>query len=544
MIRIRSLLDRSQPGLTVRACPDDLDRWIRWARVIEDADVLGQLTGGELVVTGGRWRCTVSDGDRYVCALATRGVAALVMAPQSEAGIPDDVVAACERWRVVLLELSPDATCEAAAEAANALIMEARCSDLVRSLQRERAFLSAIGTEHGPRAVLDVLAAHCGVPIWLISRGAVFCPTGQRQPPMAHVRAVVEKHAAGGNAIAVSMPDGTEASAFAAPSPQPGTSPVGRLVCEMPAEKVPVELRLAIDQTLTFLAVELSLVSAGRAARRPCGAEFVGRLSSGVATPDELEAWARAVGVDLRGHVVCLVVRVPDAKDHEIAEVAAALEDLADSVGAASIVVTEGEEVGVFVFSREVDGRETDRAIALAQMLIGTEMRHGGVAFGTSSVIAKETADVVRALIDARQVCRLNLLHEAVPGPAPPPAGAPPLSAMLLCDHERARAALQAAMLEPLLAYDAAHGSELVHTLDVFLSTSGQWTASASQLGVHVNTLRYRLARIEKLTGRDLAWMGDRVDFFIALRARDAERAQGGTGSRTSRVVAASEAPA
>jgi sugar diacid utilization regulator len=36
---------------------------------------------------------------------------------------------------------------------------------------------------------------------------------------------------------------------------------------------------------------------------------------------------------------------------------------------------------------------------------------------------------------------------------------------------------------------------------------------------VHVNTLRHRLARVERLTGRSLSSMEDRVDFFIALRA-------------------------
>jgi DNA-binding PucR family transcriptional regulator len=36
---------------------------------------------------------------------------------------------------------------------------------------------------------------------------------------------------------------------------------------------------------------------------------------------------------------------------------------------------------------------------------------------------------------------------------------------------------------------------------------------------VHVNTVRYRIRRVEDLTGRDLSTMTDRVDFFLALRA-------------------------
>ncbi|MFI7640209.1 helix-turn-helix domain-containing protein [Nonomuraea sp. NPDC049400] len=47
---------------------------------------------------------------------------------------------------------------------------------------------------------------------------------------------------------------------------------------------------------------------------------------------------------------------------------------------------------------------------------------------------------------------------------------------------------------------------------------AGSRNASAQQLHVHVNPVRYRIRRIEELTGRNLATMADRVDFFLALR--------------------------
>ena len=39
----------------------------------------------------------------------------------------------------------------------------------------------------------------------------------------------------------------------------------------------------------------------------------------------------------------------------------------------------------------------------------------------------------------------------------------------------------------------------------------------AEDLHIHVNTLRYRLQRIEQMTGRDLGNLDTRVDFFLAL---------------------------
>ena len=73
-------------------------------------------------------------------------------------------------------------------------------------------------------------------------------------------------------------------------------------------------------------------------------------------------------------------------------------------------------------------------------------------------------------------------------------------------------------LLGPLRDYDDRHNAELVTTLRSFLACDGSWSACASLLFVHVNTVRYRISRVEALTGRDLSALADRVDFFLALR--------------------------
>lgn len=73
-------------------------------------------------------------------------------------------------------------------------------------------------------------------------------------------------------------------------------------------------------------------------------------------------------------------------------------------------------------------------------------------------------------------------------------------------------------LLGPLLDYDRQHSAELVPTLRSFLACDGSWSACASRMYVHVNTVRYRIGRIESLTGRNLSALPDRVDFFLALR--------------------------
>jgi PucR family transcriptional regulator, purine catabolism regulatory protein len=80
----------------------------------------------------------------------------------------------------------------------------------------------------------------------------------------------------------------------------------------------------------------------------------------------------------------------------------------------------------------------------------------------------------------------------------------------------------QEVLVRPLEEHDARRRTELVRTLELFLGSGGRYQQTADELHLHVNTLRQRLARIEKLTGRTLDSMDDRVDLWIALRSRTA----------------------
>ncbi len=77
------------------------------------------------------------------------------------------------------------------------------------------------------------------------------------------------------------------------------------------------------------------------------------------------------------------------------------------------------------------------------------------------------------------------------------------------------------AMLAPLDAYDRDHNGELAASLQAFLQHNARWETAAGQLYVHRHTLRYRMRKVEELTGRDLTSSFDRMEFWLALRARD-----------------------
>jgi DNA-binding PucR family transcriptional regulator len=103
-------------------------------------------------------------------------------------------------------------------------------------------------------------------------------------------------------------------------------------------------------------------------------------------------------------------------------------------------------------------------------------------------------------------------------GPATGARPEPPVHELLASVPAPVLRSFRDRLLGPLREYDDRHNAELLATLRSFLACDGSWSACASLMYVHVNTVRYRISRVEALTGRDLSALADRVDFFLALR--------------------------
>jgi purine catabolism regulator len=76
-------------------------------------------------------------------------------------------------------------------------------------------------------------------------------------------------------------------------------------------------------------------------------------------------------------------------------------------------------------------------------------------------------------------------------------------------------------VLGPLEDASGEYGDELIRSLESFIEQNGQWEKAARELFCHRHTLRYRIRRVEQLTGRDLSSARDRIEFWLALRARE-----------------------
>ncbi|WP_323959206.1 PucR family transcriptional regulator [Arthrobacter sp. JZ12] len=95
------------------------------------------------------------------------------------------------------------------------------------------------------------------------------------------------------------------------------------------------------------------------------------------------------------------------------------------------------------------------------------------------------------------------------------------LTSLLMASEDVPLADLAAEALDPVAAFDARHGAELMLTLEKYLALNGSVAAVADALELHRNTVRYRLQQIVELTGYDPTTTADRVHLYLALNVRN-----------------------
>ncbi|WP_411757733.1 PucR family transcriptional regulator [Streptomyces venezuelae] len=91
------------------------------------------------------------------------------------------------------------------------------------------------------------------------------------------------------------------------------------------------------------------------------------------------------------------------------------------------------------------------------------------------------------------------------------------LGKLMACIPVDVRNVYRDTVLGPLLGAGRGPGTMLMETLEVFLAHDCSWARTAEALHVHVNTVHYRVERIETLTGRDLSRLEHKADLRAAL---------------------------
>ncbi|MBE8524020.1 PucR family transcriptional regulator [Amycolatopsis sp. H6(2020)] len=459
--------------------PGALDTPVRWAHVSELQDPAPYLLGGELILTAG---VNLPERiDRYVRGLRDAGVTALGfgLTPTVHETLPEPLRRACARRGLPLLVVPSRTPFLAVNRAVSVALTEAGQREQRRITAARETLTRAAGGGLGE--LTSSLAAVLGSWVALVGAGDVLASAHDAPTPLpTAVRELMATVRAGsGIRSATTELDG----GFVVVQPVYPQATASHLV----VVGRPRRLDGAERAILAVGAALLGLVGRAGSDAAELGAAATGLLLGRVSPGDAARS---LLGTD----VVRLVAGAAHRRGPD--EVARRPDWLRARLDTPLVSVLPGPSFVAIVGSVSLPALE--------------DLRASGWLAAAGSPVPASRAAAAAAEVEL-------LLSRALALGRPVVAGSEPLDFDALLDPDASRGFASRA-LEPVVALDQAGDRALVLTLRTWLAHHGAWEPTAAELGVHRNSVRHRIAQVEKALGVDLADPEVRMRLWFALR--------------------------
>jgi PucR family transcriptional regulator, purine catabolism regulatory protein len=537
MLTVREVLG----DLDVRILAGDanLDAPVRWVHISELRDPTPWLSGGELLLSTGLSLDTPKRQRDFVEKLADHGLAGLGFGVGfTHEKVPPALVEAAAQRDFPLFEVPYDVPFIALTEQAFTRLVNEQYALLQRSIAAQERLQRIVLSERGLDAVAGALATLIGGPALVFdARGELqVMRTFRRELPGEVVRAVgqelrerARRHDGRGF-----VPSHSELSprALALPiggSDAPHTSgavlPQAWLVAAKDSGGLAEIDRLILHQAVTVVALELLRRRVADSTERRLAGDVLSAAIGGELEGHELARRLEPFG--LSGQVAALVLapargggsRAGDAMHN----VEAALADALRAEAVSGLVAPNGRFVCALV-----PGFPDDELFDLAERLLASVSETTGraVPAGVGRAVpagrAREGYHEARCALEARELGAAGARVNGSGGSGVATYRDLGSFQLLLSlqDTDALRLFCES-LLSPIETGEGHYGGELMRSLEAFIECNGQWEAAARRLYCHRHTLRYRIRKIEELTGRDLSSARDRIEFWLALRGRE-----------------------
>ena len=537
MLTVRGLV--AEMGLELASGEDGADAPVRWVHISELPDPTPWLSGGELLLTTGIQLGEEERQREFVRLLSGYHLAGLGFGTGFDhKELPEALLDEAGKLGFPVFEVPYDMPFIALTETAFTRLVNEQYEVLQRGIAVHKRLERLVLEERGLDEVVRALAATTGGAVWVLSaRGETIAgKLFRRQVPqeaLEHVR----EGAGSARTGAISSEDALE---FAPDHPEiAGRSlvlpvairgrggPQAWLVAARDAEGLGDFERLILQQAVTVVALELMRQRAMRDTERRLAGDVLAEALTGSLSENELAVRLRPFGVGASAAVM-----VFSGRDSGGAAASAErdLDRFQANAGVGALVATQER-----LLCAVVDARDGIDLVALASRAReALQPEHGELRAAASRPAA--VGSLRRSFHEAR--CALEataLANGAVREGAgsartgaivslPPVASYRDLGAFQLLlslqDDEALRLYCDS-VLGPLEDSSGEYGDELIRSLEVYIEQNGQWEKAARELFCHRHTLRYRIRRVEQLTGRDLSSARDRIEFWLALRARE-----------------------
>jgi PucR family transcriptional regulator, purine catabolism regulatory protein len=525
MLTVRGLA--SEMGLELAAGEDGADAPVRWVHISELPDPTPWLSGGELLLTTGIQLDTDRRQREFIRLLSGHQLAGLGFGTGFDhETLPPALLEEARELVFPVFEVPYELPFIAITEKAFTRLVNEQYEVLQRGIAIHKRLERLVLEESGLDEVVRALAAATGGAVCVLSgRGEMISSKAfRRQLPedsLEQVRAEIVRRGAalsGGTARSVEnaefAPDHPEIAGRSLVLPvslRGRGAPQAWLVAARDAGGLGDFERLILQQAVTVVALELMRQRAMRDTERRLAGDVLAEALTGRLSEEELAMRLRPFGIGQSAAV--LVFAGADGAPAPQAE--AELDRfLADT------------DVGALVATRErllcavVDVQENVDPIALAARARDA-ISENDEALRAAASRPAPVGSLRRTFHEARCALEAAALTN---GSSPPVASYRDLGAFQLLlslqDDEALRLYCDS-VLGPLEDASGEYGDELIRSLEAFIEQNGQWERAARELYCHRHTLRYRIRRVEQLTGRDLSSARDRIEFWLALRARE-----------------------
>jgi purine catabolism regulatory family protein/PucR-like helix-turn-helix protein len=492
-VTVADLLAVPRLRLTLLAGGGGRNRPVTWAHPSDLDHPWDWLTGAELVMRNGE--TLPADGPAqlaYLRGLAETRVSGLVIGsdPRTHDLHPRTLAAADELdFPVLSVPYSVGFAIVARA------VAEANFSGGSARLARtERIYQAVLDTLGGrtKRGLMPLLERELRCQLLLVdAEGAAAIADNGRHPSATLTAAIRAAVARAGGAIPgvlrIDAGPGPDALAVQVPAEEP------TLLVLVGAQPGWVDAPL-LQHVATAAAVQIANWSLHRGYERRMGAELLSQLLDDQLDPGTADLRFSATGL---AAAECVLLAVRGARH-------ASERDLHLGFSRRSVpylLLSKGEVLYVVLPDRAA-------ALELLRERVGAEASIGvSVVLGSARrlVAARREADWALTVAES-MTSRLARYGDQ-------------MSLALLRDLDEARLVVDRT-LGVLLDYDRTHRTDLVGSLSTFLSCQRSWQRTARALGVHKQTVFYRIRRVEQLTGRSLAETADLAELWVAMRAR------------------------
>jgi DNA-binding PucR family transcriptional regulator len=515
--------------LTVKTLVDDLELSllageqgaeapIRWVHISELLDPTPWLSGGELLLTTGLQLQTATKQRQFVRRVSSHHLAGLGFGVGfGHSGVPSTLLEEAQRLEFPLFEVPYEMPFIAITEKAFGRLVNEQYETLQRGISLHKRLEQLVLEERGLDEVTRALAAATGSAIAVLDRRGETMAVSEfrRKLDEPALRGIAEEilHRTQAGKPVMFAPEHQSVSGRGLALPVAAgkrEGPQAWLVAVRDAGALADFERLILQQAVTVVALELMRRRAVRDTEQRLAGDVLDEALSDGAHVDELAGRLRPFGVGAESAV--LLFDLPDPGGAE-----ATLHNMMAEAGVGALVAARGEWLCAVVdaVARDPLGLAEQAREVLAE-------RHGQVRGAASRGAPVQM--LKRSFHEARCALEVAALRN---GDAPAVASYRDLGAfqfLLSVQDDDALRMYCDSVLGPIDNGEGKYGGELLRSLEAFLEHNGQWEGAARALFCHRHTLRYRIRRIEELTGRDLSEARDRIEFWLALRARELVR--------------------